>query len=327
MTRKTTASLCWARMPTDVDPRPGSADRSGALAGISAYVLWGFITVYWKALKDFAPLELIGYRIVMSVLFLAAVLALRGRLTGLFRRLREDGLWVTTAMASSLLAVNWTTYVVVVSEGKVIEAALGYFIAPLGTMLLGVKVLHEKLRPVQLASATLAMVAVMVLTIGYGRVPVYALAMAASWAFYGMMKRRVTLQPLESLMSETVVLIVPALVLIGWFARYDDSVVASASGGHLFLVALSGLVTAVPLLLFAAAALRLPLTVLGPMQYSVPVINFLLGWLAYGEELSPTRVVGFALIWVALIIATSDSIRQSRKVPRLDAVLAPGQPR
>lgn len=317
-------------MTSEAPPRPvvesGAPDRRGALAGISAYVLWGFITVYWKALHGFAPLELIGYRIVMSVLFLTIVLAARGRLLALFRRVTSEGLWPTMGIAALLLSINWTTYVVVVSQDKVIEAALGYFIAPLGTMLLGVKVLHERLRPVQTASAFLAAVAVLVLTFGYGRVPFYALTMAASWALYGMMKRRVTLQPLESLMSETVLLLVPAIVLILWFSRYDDSVVSSASGWHLGLVAISGLITAIPLLLFAAAALRLPLTVLGPMQYSVPVINFLLGWLAYHEKLSPTRVIGFALIWVALIIATLDSIRQSRSVPRLDAAVTVGRP-
>jgi chloramphenicol-sensitive protein RarD len=304
-----------------------SPDRRGAMAGMSAYILWGFITVYWKALGDFAPLELIGYRIVMSVLFLVVILALRGRLKKLFQRLSQDGLWVPVTMASLLLAVNWTTYVVVVSEGKVIEAALGYFIAPLGTMLLGVKVLHEKLRPIQIASAMLALVAVLILTFGYGRLPVYALAMATSWALYGMLKRQVTLQPLESLMSETLVLIVPAIGLIIWFSRYENSVVTSATSAQWTLVALSGLITAVPLLLFAAAALKLPLTVLGPMQYSVPVINFLLGWLVYHEDLSVTRVIGFSLIWVALVIATLDSIRESRSFPRLETIIASGSPR
>lgn len=317
-------------MTSEVLPRSpaetGSPDRSGAIAGMSAYILWGFITVYWKALKDFAPLELIGYRIVMSVLFLTVVLALRHRLVELFKKVSRDRLWTPVTVASLLLAVNWTTYVVVVSEGNVIEAALGYFIAPLGTMLLGVKVLHEKLRPVQTASALLAAVAVLVLTFGYGRVPVYALAMATTWAFYGMMKRQVTLQPLESLMSETLVLVIPAVGLIVWFSRYDDSVVSSATFSNWLLVALSGLVTAVPLLLFATAALKLPLTVLGPMQYSVPVINFLLGWLVYHEQLSVSRVIGFSLIWVALVIATLDSIRQSRSVPRLETVLATGHP-
>jgi chloramphenicol-sensitive protein RarD len=293
---------------------------------MSAYILWGFITVYWKALRDFAPLELIGYRIVMSVLLLSAILALRRRLVELFRRLVRDRLWLPVSLASLLLAVNWTTYVVVVSEGKVIEAALGYFIAPLGTMLLGVKVLHEKLRPIQTASAVLATVAVLILTVGYGRVPIYALAMATSWALYGMLKRQVTLQPLESLMSETLFLFVPAIGLIIWFSRYDDSAISSASLTHWVLIVLSGVITAVPLLLFAFAALRLPLTVLGQMQYSVPVINFLLGWLVYHEDLSVTRIIGFSLIWVALVIATLDSIRESRSVPRLVTVLATGQP-
>lgn len=293
-----------------------SIERSGAIAGMSAYILWGFITIYWKALQDFAPLELIGYRIVLSTIFLAVVLGARGRLMALFRTLTHQELWRRMIVTSLLLAVNWTTYVIVVSEGKVIEAALGYFIAPLGTMLLGVKVLHERLRPLQTASAVLALVAVIVLTLGYGRVPVYALAMASTWALYGLLKRQIALQPLESLMSETVVLVAPAAFLVIWFTRFEDSVVNSAGPGQFFLVALTGVVTAVPLLLFASAAQKLPLTVLGPMQYSVPVINFLLGWLLYHEVLTVTRVVGFGLIWLALIVVTFDSMTRTRGLRR-----------
>lgn len=288
-------------------------DRTGVLAGVSAYLLWGFITVYWKALKAFAPLELIGYRILMSVVLLVVILAAKGRLTSLAKKLSADHLWTRVACAALLLAVNWTTYVVVVHDGKVIEAALGYFIAPLGTMLIGVKVLHEKIRPIQLVSALLGLAAVVVLTISYGRVPYIALAMAASWALYGLLKRQVPLQPLESLMSETIFLVVPAIALIIWFSRYDNSVVKSANFWHIILVLLSGIVTAVPLLLFAVAALKLPLTVLGPMQYSVPTINFLLGWLAYHEKMSPSRFVGFGLVWIALVIVTVDSIRRARR--------------
>lgn len=288
------------------------SDRSGALAGISAYVLWGVITIYWKALAAFAPLELIGFRIVMSTVFLAVILTMRSRLRDLFKTLTLEHLWSRVTLTSILLAINWTMYVVVVSQGKVIEAALGYFIAPLGTMLLGVKVLHEKLRPVQSLSALLALVAVGVLTVGYGQVPVYALLMAGSWAFYGLLKRQVSLAPLESLMSETVILIVPAIALILWFSRYQDSVVQSADSWQIVLVAFTGVITAVPLLLFAAAAQKLPLTVLGPMQYSVPVINFALGWLVYHETLNTSRVIGFALIWIALIIATVESMSHSR---------------
>jgi len=303
--------------PTRNSTDSQTPDRSGIFAGVSAYLLWGFITVYWKALKAFAPLELIGYRIVMSVVLLVVVLAAKGRLTSLFKKLSADHLWTRVACAALLLAVNWTTYVVVVHDGKVIEAALGYFIAPLGTMLIGVKVLHEKIRPIQLVSALLGLAAVVVLTISYGRVPFIALAMAASWALYGLLKRQVPLQPLESLMSETIFLVVPAIALIIWFSRYDNSVVKSANFWHIILVLLSGVVTAVPLLLFAAAALKLPLTVLGPMQYSVPTINFLLGWLAYHEKMSPSRFVGFGLVWLALVIVTVDSIRRARRSPTL----------
>lgn len=293
-----------------------SVERSGAIAGMSAYILWGLITMYWKALQDFAPLELIGYRIILSALLLAGVLALRGRLKPMFTAVTRQRLWGRMVLTALLLAVNWTTYVVVVSEGKVIEAALGYFIAPLGTMLLGIKVLHERLRPMQLSSAVLATVAVVVLTIGYGSVPFYALAMASSWALYGLLKRQIPLQPLESLMSETVVLVVPAVLLMIWSSRFDDSVINSASSGQLTLVLLTGVVTAVPLLLFASAAQKLPLTVLGPMQYSVPVINFLLGWLLYHEKLTATRVVGFGLVWIALVIVTIDSMARSRSSVR-----------
>ena len=299
--------------PTKSSTDSQTPDRTGVFAGVSAYLLWGFITVYWKALKAFAPLELIGYRILMSVVLLAGILATKGRLTSLFKKLSADHLWTRVASAALLLAVNWTTYVVVVHDGKVIEAALGYFIAPLGTMLIGVKVLHEKIRPIQLVSALLGLAAVVVLTISYGRVPYIALAMAASWALYGLLKRQVPLQPLESLMSETIFLVVPAIALIIWFSRYDDSVVQSANFWHIILILLSGVVTAVPLLLFAAASLKLPLTVLGPMQYSVPTINFLLGWLAYHEKMSSSRFVGFGLVWIALVIVTVDSIRRARR--------------
>jgi chloramphenicol-sensitive protein RarD len=137
--------------------------------------------------------------------------------------------------------------------------------------------------------------------------------MAASWALYGLLKRQVPLQPLESLMSETIFLIIPAIALILWFSQYDNSVMQSADFWHIILVLLSGVVTAVPLLLFAAASLKLPLTVLGPLQYSVPTINFLLGWLVYHEELSTSRFIGFGLVWSALVIVTVDSIRRARQ--------------
>lgn len=292
---------------------PSSLDRSGALAGVSAYLLWGFITIYWKGLTDFAPLELIGYRIVASLVLLVAFMSRRGRLTRLLRTVSGQRMWGAIALASVALAVNWTSYVVVVSEGHVIEAALGYFIAPLGTMFVGVRLMNEHMRPAQYATAALGVASVLVLTFGYGRAPVYALVIAASWTTYGYLKRKVTLTPPESLTAETLVLVVPALVLVAWHARLADSVPQSADAGEWVLIAFVGVVTAVPLMMFAYAAQRIPMTVIGPMQYSVPVINFLLGWLVFDETLTTSRFIGFALVWIALVILTFDTLRRARR--------------
>lgn len=287
-------------------------DRRGAAAGISAYVLWGLLTFYWKGLKHFAPLELIGYRIVASVILLSLFMGARGRLTPLARDITRQRLWPVIALASIVLAVNWTSYVIVVSEGHVVEAALGYFIAPLGTMFVGVRVLDEKMRPAQTVTALLGAASVVVLTFSYGRIPYYALVIAASWTTYGYLKRRVPLSPPESLTAETFVLLPAAIVLVAWHLRYVDSVPRSARAGEWVLIAFVGVITAVPLMMFAYAAQRVPMTVIGPMQYSVPVINFLLGWLVFDEDLSVSRFIGFALVWVALVILSADTIRRAR---------------
>lgn len=279
---------------------------------MSAYLIWGLLTLYWKLLGDFAPLEMIGFRITTSLVMLLAFLAARRRLVSLVRRVTDDQLWPRITMASLLLAVNWTAYVVVVAEDHVVEAALGYFIAPLATMAIGVRVLGERLRPVQIVTATLGVASVAVLTIGYGRVPVYALLIAASWSTYGYLKRTVPLSPIDSLSAETMVLIVPAVVLVVWHLRYPTNVFASADGVEWMAVLLLGVITVVPLTMFAYAAQRIPMTVIGPMQYSVPVINFLLGWLAFGENVSGTKFAGFALVWTALVILTVDTVRRAR---------------
>ena len=194
------------------------------------------------------------------------------------------------------------------------ETALGYFMAPLGTMLIGVVVLKETLRPRQMVAIGLAVAAVVVLTIGYGRVPWIALVLAGTWSVYGLLKKQVPLQPYESLAAETLVLAVPALGLVAWGAMQTDGVPGTADAWHWVLIALSGVVTTVPLVLFAHAAQRVPLTMLGPMQYVVPTINFLLGWLVYDEELDTARVVGFALVWLALVIVTIDTVHHTRTV-------------
>lgn len=298
--------------PVDSSPDSTSIDRSGAAVGISAYLIWGLLTLYWKLLGDFAPLEMIGFRITTSLVMLTAFLAWRRRLVTLVRHVTSAGLWGRITVASLVLAVNWTSYVVVVAEDHVVEAALGYFIAPLATMTIGVRVLGERMRTAQVVTALLGLGSVAVLTVGYGRVPVYALLIAGSWSTYGYLKRTVPLSPIDSLTAETVVLLVPALVLVVWHLQYTTNVFSSADGVEWVAVLLLGVITVVPLTMFAYAAQRIPMTVIGPMQYSVPVINFLLGWLAFGEDVSGTKFVGFGLVWVALVVLTIDTVRRAR---------------
>jgi chloramphenicol-sensitive protein RarD len=285
--------------------------REGIVSGLGAYLLWGALTAYWKLLDRFGALDLIGWRIVTAMILLLALVAAQRRLSAVANALRDRSLMPRIAAAAVLLVANWTLYVWAVVNEHVIETALGYFISPLFTAMLGVFVLREPLRPLQKIGLAFALASVVVLTAAYGRPPIVALAIAASWAFYGLLKKQVPLRPVDSLTAETVVLFVPALFFVGWSLSRSTPVFAGASELDVLLVLLTGLITAVPLLLFAHSALRLPLTVIGPMQYIVPVVNFLLGWLAYGEDMQAERFVGFVLVWIGLACTFVDTVRNS----------------
>ena len=274
-----------------------------------AYTLWGLLTVYWKQLTGLDAIELIGWRVGTAGVVMAVVVSVLGRWPQVRAALTDRTVLGPLVLASMLLTVNWTTYVWAVVSGRVIETALGYFLAPLGTMALGVVVLGERLTPLKQASVACAAIAVVVLTMSYGRLPWVALVLASTWAWYGLTKRRVPLDPIESLSSEMFVLFVPAAALIaaGWFRT--DGIPAQASASDWGFLLGTGAITAIPLLLFAFAAQRVPFTVLGPTNYLVPLINFLLGWLAYDESLPPSRVVGFGLVWIALVLVTIDTVR------------------
>jgi chloramphenicol-sensitive protein RarD len=238
------------------------------------------------------------------------------RMKPLLTTMRDPRTLVRLIVASILLTINWTTYVWAVINGHVIEAALGYFIAPLSTMVLGVFVLHEKLRRSQMVAVCFALCGVAVLTIEYGRVPWIALTIASSWTFYGYLKKQVQLPPLESLTGEVIVAFIPALIYIAMCWNYTNSVSNTASSTQWLLIALTGFVTTVPLLMFAAASQRIPLTLIGPMQYINPTVNFLLGWLLYDEEITTTKVAGFALIWICLAIVLLDLFIWQRRAVR-----------
>ena len=289
-----------------------SSERSGVAYGLGAYITWGLLTIYWKFLKDFNAFELIGWRVVTSSIILLTVIIYTKRLRSLVTALRDPKLCLRIALASILLSINWTTYVWAVVHENVIETALGYFISPLATMIIGFAVLREPIRSAHRAVIAFAGIAVVILTYSYGRPPYLALIIAGSWSVYGYLKKQVPLSSLESLSAEVLMLLVPAIGILIWSFNRSDSVKNMATTTQWTFVLFTGLMTAIPLLLFGAASRRVRLSLLGPMQYLVPTFNFFLGWLAYNEKLDTTRLVGFAFVWFGLVILITDSVKSSK---------------
>lgn len=290
------------------------SERSGIAYALGAYITWGFLTIYWKLLKEFNAFELIGWRIVTSAIVLIAILLYNKQFRNLIAGLGERQTRKTIALASIMLSVNWTTYVWSVVHQHILETALGYFIAPIFTMVIGFIVLHEPIRASHRAVIALATIAIAILTYSYGEPPWRAILIATSWSIYGFLKKQVALTSLESLSGEVIALLIPAIALVVVTFDRPDSVANLASGFEWVLVLLTGLMTAIPLLMFGAASRRVRLSVLGPMQYLVPSFNFLLGWLVYSEELNSLRVLGFGFVWVGLAIFFVDAFK-STKVP------------
>jgi chloramphenicol-sensitive protein RarD len=286
----------------------------GVRAAVAAYVLWGLLTIYWKQLAEFDAFELIGWRIVCATVVMALVVTFRRRWPVLVAAFRDHRLLARLTIAALLLTANWTAYVWAIVNDRVLETALGYFMAPLGTMVLGLTVLHERATRLHKLALVLAALAVVVLTVSYGRPPVVALILACTWSLYGLFKRQVPLSPVESLAGETFVLFLPALAVVLVGGAQGGGIPATATAPEWVLVLLTGVVTAVPLLLFAVAAQRVPFTLLGALQYLVPTINFVLGWLVYDEAMPLDRLVGFALVWIALVAVTIDQMRPPARV-------------
>ena len=289
--------------------------QRGVQLGVMAYLLWGFLTIYWKQLAAFDAFELIAWRMACAGVVMAVIVTIRRTWPNLVAALRHGPTARRLAMASVLLTLNWGSYVWAVTNDRVIETALGYFIAPLATMAIGVFVLHEEPTVAQRVAFGLAAVAVVILTISYGRPPWIALLIACTWSLYGLAKRRVPLGAVDSLAGETFVLFVPAVLAVVAFSLGTDSVARSADAADWTLVLGTGVVTAVPLMLFAAAAQSIPFTLLGPLNLLVPVINFGLGWLLYDEAVPVDRFVGFAFVWVALAVVMWDRVSSHRRAP------------
>jgi chloramphenicol-sensitive protein RarD len=293
----------------------------GLLYGVLAYLLWGLFPLFWPLLEPASPLEILACRIVFSLAVVAILLAARKQLRGL-RRLDRRTL-SRLCIAGALIAVNWGAYIWGVNNAHVVETSLGYFINPLITISLGVLVLRERLRGAQWVAVALGAVAVGVLTVDYGRLPWLALLLAISFGTYGFIKKGTRATAPEGLFGEAAALTLPALAVLAVLAASGSAtwVGHDATAGHLLLLAAAGPVTAVPLLFFAGAATRLPLSTLGLLQYLAPVIQFAIGVLIRREPMPPARLGGFALVWIALAILTLDAFRHRRAMPNAVAEL------
>lgn len=287
-------------------------ERRGYLFGLTAYVLWGFFPIYFKLLAPSPALEILAHRVIWSVVFISAVLLVARNRRFLGRIVRDRRLLGGVTLAAVLIGVNWATYIYGVNSSRVVETALGYFITPLLVVLLGVTVQRERLRAWQWVAVGMGGLAVAVLTVDYGHLPYIALTLAATFGSYSLVKKRLALPPAEGLFVESAVLAVPALGYLSWLNATGGAQFGHVSAGHTVLMLLSGVATAVPLLLFAAAANRVPLVGIGILQYVAPILQLACGVLLFHEPMPAARLAGFGLVWVALIIFTVDGLRGAR---------------
>jgi chloramphenicol-sensitive protein RarD len=290
-----------------------SDERRGYLYGLTAYVLWGFFPIYFKLLQPSGALEILAHRVVWSVVFVSLVLAVGRNWRFIGRMVRNPRLLLGVTAAALLIAVNWGTYIYGVNSDRVVETALGYFITPLAIVLLGVTVQGERLRAWQWAAVGVGIAAVGVLTVDYGRLPYIALILAASFGSYSLVKKRLALPPAEGLFVESSVLAVPALAYLTWLGLSGGTHFGQVSATHTALMVFSGVATAIPLLLFAAAANRVPMVGIGILQYVAPILQLACGVLIFHEPMPPARLAGFVLVWGALMLFTVDALRHRQR--------------
>ena len=287
--------------------------RSGILLGAAAYLCWGFFPLYWPLLDPAGSLEILAHRVIWSLLFVLVLIAITRRWKT-FRSIAKDRrMMVILICASIVISFNWGGFIYGVTNGHVIETSLGYFINPLVTVLLGVFILKETLRPVQWAAVAIGAIAVLVLAVDYGRPPWIALLLAFSFATYGFLKKKANLNTFDGLGMETLILAPVALAFLITLELRSDLTFGHAGVGNVLLLIGTGVVTAIPLLLFGAAATRLTLTTIGLLQYLGPILQFIFGLWIFDEDMSSARWVGFILVWLALVVFTADNLANRRR--------------
>jgi chloramphenicol-sensitive protein RarD len=296
-------------------PDESAIRRAGLINGFSAYLLWGVMPLLFAAAAPTGALELVSHRVIWSLGFCAILLVFTGGFLRTWQILRSPRLFGLLLLASVLIAINWTTFIYGVETNQLVEISLGYYLNPLISIGLGVIFLGEKLRPLQWTAVGFGLLAVIIVGIGLGRVPYLAFTVALSFGLYGLVKNKVgsRVGALEGMTVESLVLAVPSAIYLIVLGSLGLQTFSGFGGWHVFVIIITGPATAIPLILFSAAARRIPLSWVGMLQYLTPTIQFTLGVTVLGEMMSTTRWIGFFVIWIAVILLCTDMIRHSRR--------------
>ncbi|MFI0710993.1 EamA family transporter RarD [Streptomyces inhibens] len=289
--------------------QPRSDQRAGLAYGFAAYTMWGLLPLYWHLLGAATPSEILAHRMVWSLPVAVIILAVLRRWAWIGPLLRQPKRLGLILVCAVVISTNWFLYIWAVNAGHVLEASLGYFINPLVSIAFGVLVLRERLRPLQWTAVAVGALAVLVMTVAYGKVPWIALGLAFSFATYGLVKKGIKLDGIEGFSAETAMQVLPALGFLIYLGVHGESSFTTGGVGQALLLSACGIATAIPLICFGASAVRLPLTTIGMMQYLAPTFQFVLGLTVFHEAMPPERWAGFALVWVALAVLTWDALR------------------
>lgn len=286
---------------------------TGLVYGLSAYVLWGLLPLYWKLVEEAGPFEILAHRGIWSLILCVFLLAARKQLKSAYQMVKARRTLSILLLSSGMLMLNWSVFIWAVTEDRVVESALGYYITPLINVMVGIFLLRERLKILQKIAVVLASIGVLVLTVGYGSLPWVALVLSTSWAFYSLIKKKLNLGALETLSVEALFAFLPNLIYLISIERSGDAIF----GRDIWLTILlfgAGAATVTPLLLFNGAATRLPLSTVGLLQYLTPTMMFLIGVFINNEDMAPTKLIGFVFIWLALIILSRDLVKSSRSI-------------
>lgn len=297
--------------------------RRGLIYGIAAYGLWGLFPLYWPLLKPAGALEILANRMIWSLVAVAVLLLVRRNWSGLVALRRTPRKVALLGAAAALVTVNWGTYIWAVNAGHVIETSLGYFLNPLVTIVFGVVILHERLRPVQWLAVGIGAAAVVELAVTYGQMPWIALVLAASFGCYGLCKKLAAVPAQESMALESAFQFLPALGYLVFLQAGGTAAYGHVAWHVTVLLTVAGVVTLVPLLLFAGATNRLPLSTVGLLQFLAPILQLACGVFIVHETAAGSEWIGFGIVWIALVVLTWDGLRQATRVAALQPVAVP----